>query len=362
MKRLITLKIAALTVVALSGFASYAAPVRTAHVAADAKWLLHLDLTQFRQSQIGGHLSTNFLDKELAKAQAGLQQAINIKLPLDAIASLTAYGLDFNPGPQTKGVLLVSLNLKTNPVVLLDAAVAALSLMNPEAESPFKRLTNSATPLYAVQKELFIAVPSQDILVLGKSQEQIVEACDVMKGKAPNLAGSKSFSDFPKAPEGFIFLAVAEGFAANAAIPPQARVLQMADGARIVLGEKGDNLFLNLALKAKTAENATQMQQVFQGMLALLTLSQMENQELMQLAQGIKVTGTDRLVSVGFEHPVAKILDHIKAKHPGFNLGFDDDEGDVKPPKKLKKKKSATAAAEETTQEEPAKTEVKEAK
>jgi hypothetical protein len=91
----------------------------------------------------------------------------------------------------------------------------------------------------------------------------------------------------------------------------------MTEGARLILGENAANLFLNLALKAKSSEVMTQMQQVIQGTVALASLSQQENPDLMQLAQSVKVSGDDKMVTVGVEFPVEKairLLGEKKAK------------------------------------------------
>jgi hypothetical protein len=70
-------------------------------------------------------------------------------------------------------------------------------------------------------------------------------------------------------------------------------------------------------LKAKTSEVMSQMQQVIQGTVALASLSQPENPDLIQLAQSVKVSGDDKLVTVGVEFPVEKairLLGEKKAK------------------------------------------------
>ena len=84
------------------------------------------------------------------------------------------------------------------------------------------------------------------------------------------------------------------------------------------------NLFLILALKAKSSEVMTQMQQVIQGTVALASLSQAENPDLMQLAQSVKVSGDDKMVTVGVEFPVEKairLLGEQKAKSRGDESG-----------------------------------------
>ena len=154
-------------------------------------------------------------------------------------------------------------------------------------------------------------------MVLSKSREAVEKAEAVLNGKSANLSTGKAFSGFPETPKAFFFLAIAEGFNEDAPLPPQAKVLKMTEGARLILGENAGSLFLNLALKAKSSEVMTQMQQVIQGTVALASLSQPENPDLMQLAQSVKVSGDDKMVTVGVEFPVEKairLLGEKKAK------------------------------------------------
>ncbi len=93
----------------------------------------------------------------------------------------------------------------------------------------------------------------------------------------------------------------------------------MAEGARIVLGEKGEQLFLNLALKAKEADVVRQIAQVLEGIKAVVALGQSENKDLLELVQSIKVASTEKMVTVNLEYPLAKVMGKIEelSKHAG---------------------------------------------
>ena len=166
---------------------------------------------------------------------------------------------------------------------------------------------------YSINNEIIITLPKDGLLVLSKTRSLVEKANDVIAGKADSLRANQAFSDFATVPNAFIFLAVAEGFSAKANLPPQAQILQQADGGRLVLGEKADNLYLSLALRAKTAEVSQQLQQVVQGMIALVSMSQQQQPDLVQLMQNLKVTSTDKLVSLAIEYPVAKVIEKLGA-------------------------------------------------
>ena len=124
-------------------------------------------------------------------------------------------------------------------------------------------------------------------------------------------------------------------------MPPQARILQMADGGRVVLGEKADRLCLDLALKGKSKEVVTQIQQVVQGMIALFSLGQPKNKDLSELMQSTKVSTSENVVSVGVEYPVQKAL-----------IKLAEQINDKPKSKKAKSSKKVQQPATETAEEE----------
>lgn len=291
--------------VALAAFPAQAAGLLKTQVSADAKWLLHLDLQNLRNTQLGDSLIKGIVDKAAAdlKAKVGIDVAELVR----KVDSITAYGTDFSKQPDANGVLLVQMDAEAQKI--LEGFLAAQMLAsNNEA---VKKTQQGESALYSVNNDIFLAVHPKHIVVVGKSQKQIDKAGEVLSGKSSNLTKSDSFSGYTSAPDAFFFLAVAEGFNENSAIPPQAKMLQMADGGRIIIGEKAEKLFLNLALKAKNSEIGEQIQQVIEGIRAMATLSQTDNQELQELARSIKVSNMGKIVSVNAEFPVDSVIKKI---------------------------------------------------
>jgi uncharacterized membrane protein len=289
------------------------APIPNERISADAKWLIHADLDGFRASQAGQYVQKTMLNEALE----GLSGQLKFDVPalMQKFKSVTAYGTDFAKDPQANlasAVLIIQTDDEAQKIV--EGALAAQLLADEEGKGPLKKLQTEPYPLYNVGKDLYGAILPNGVITLGKSRERIEFAREVLIGKAPSLKGSKSFADFPAAPDALILLGVAEGF--NDAMPslPQAKVLKMADGARIVLGEKQDRIFAEVSLKGKTTEVVGQIQQVLQGLVALASLGQPEDKDLAELVKGIKVTANDKVVSVGVGFPVARALEKL-AEH-----------------------------------------------
>ena len=280
-------------------------PLPKARISADAKWLVHLDLDNFRATQVGKYVGKEILADALAELKTGLK--IDFLALYQNVHAITAYGTDYQMNEKVNGVLMIHTDAETQKIV--EGLLVAQILSNPNG--PIRKIQEEPAALYAIDKQLFISPSQGDLLLVGKSQPQIEKAQTVLAGKSKSLNSSKTFSGFAELPNSFFFLGVAEGFNQAAPVPPQAKILQMADGGRLLLGEKAGQLFLNLALRTKTAELSKQIQQIINGMIALLSLSQNENKDLQQLIQSTRISGKDNLVSIALEYPVADAVKRL---------------------------------------------------
>lgn len=309
------MKYLAYTVAALWACATsaLALPLQKEFVPADAKWLVHLDLDNFRESKLGETVLKDKLAEPLARLKA--EAKVDVELILQKLHSITAYGMDFETGRKANGVLLLSGSEETRQIV--EGFLAGQILQN--TNGPIKQLQREPFNLYSVNDEIFVSSGPGGQILVSKSRDQLDEARKTLAGNGKKARGSDPFSGYASVPNTFFLLAVAEGFNENAALPPQAKILQMADGARIVLGEKAENLFLNLALKAKDSEVIQQIRQVLDGMKALIALGQSENKDLLELVQATQVASSEKIVTVNIEYPFAKAVGKFDemSKHLG---------------------------------------------
>jgi hypothetical protein len=330
-----------------------AAPLQKEYISAEAKWLLHADLDNLRQTQIGKHFFTDILQHAVAKPLADLNEKLNLELDLDKIQSLTAYGESYRAKPETDGVLLLRTSMKIDQ--MLRTVMAQQTNLAPSINmGALKLVQQEPFELFSVEDELFLA-PLRSMLVVSQSRTHLDKALQVIRGQRSNLKSGKSLADFPGAQNAFFFLGVAEGFSPDRAkpesdektnandpldklakkLPPQAKILQMADGGRVVLGEKSENVFCHLTLKTKTAESATQIQQVLQGMSALLALSKANDPSF--YLPPLNITTENRTVLINVDYPVAKLLHALD---------------DFDPPKAHRRDRSPTPSSDSKTQPE----------
>jgi hypothetical protein len=243
------------------------------------------------------------------QANAAKAEANNLLTNLDVLKiigqlhSLTAYGTDFEPGPKFDGVLLLQVEPETRKI--LEGMAAGMLLQD---NGMLKKTNEEGNVMYSLGDQLYASPQEKGLIMFSKSKASIKQATELAAGHGKNLKQSKAFSSFPPVNDGFILLAVAEGFQENLPIPPEAKVLKQADGARVVIGEKAGKAFVNLGLKAKDAEVSKQIQMVVEGIVALGSLSQSENKELQELIQSIKVVSDEKTVSVTAAYPVDSLI------------------------------------------------------
>ena len=281
---------------------SYATPLQKGVIPRDAKWLVHLDVDNLRDSKVGTIVIKQTLAAPLAQLKTEMK--VDGELILQKLHSITAFGTDFQAGPEVNGVLVLSGDEELQTIV--EGLLAAQILQN--SDGPIKKVQQTPFALYSVGGQVFISPGPAGRVVVSKSRQQVEDMRRVLAGKAEVDNAGEAFSGYAKVANTFFFLAVAEGFNENAALPAQARILKMADGARIVLGEKGDQLFLDIALKAKDAEVIQQIRQVLEGLKAVVALGQSENKELLELAQSTKVSSAEKVVTVNIEYPLSKAI------------------------------------------------------
>ncbi len=282
-----------------------AGPLDKGRIASDAKWFVHIDVEGLRNSTLGDYLVKELVNPNLDKLDQ-LSKA-NLTMNVSNITSITAYGPSFDKAAE--GVLMVSTT--ADPRKDLDT-VAGMFLAASGTNAPFTMLEQDPYPLYTFGKSIYFA-PAGHTLFVAKSREQLDNAREVLLGKAESLKKNSNFKDLRDAPKSFLFAGVADGFAGNMGMPPQAQILREAKGGHLSIGERDKNLFLSLAFQGKDDMATTRLQQVLQGLVALASLTQQDD-DITQLAAGIKIASEGQSVQVNLEFPVDKTIQKIKDK------------------------------------------------
>jgi len=306
-------------VLVLTGVA-WAGPIQQNQIAGDARWVAHLDVDRLLQTQLGGHIGREFLDKQLANHLAKLKKDMNVELDWRKIHSVTAYGWSFKGKEIAEGVLLLQSDIDVPAT--LDTITTKLESAGAGAQIPIQKIEEREGTIYEVKGQVYGAAAKNGMFILARTREHLLKALKVASGGAESLAGSKLIGSLGDDRDAFLLLGVAEGFSELANLPKEAQAFQQqAAGGRLTAGEKEKNVFLTVSLDTRTAEAATQIQQMLQGLIALGNMNGDQNADLQQLAKAARVEGKDKQVTLALQMPVQDVISKMDEAHGGKKHG-----------------------------------------
>ena len=317
------------TMLALAGTV-IASPLQREEVAADAKWVLHCDVDKFRSTPAGESLVKEAADKLLEHQKAIFKDEPSLDIDFSKLRSVTVYG-DYSG---SNHVVLFKSDLDVGKI--LESGLALAAKHKGLTSWPFEKAMRDGIVTYTFPDHVSIWIRPDKTTIFSKSSDSTELANAVIEGRAANLTSRNTFGDFPAVQKAFFFFGAAEGFNASEELNaeaakdgknnPKAKILKMTESGRAVIGQDGEQVFLNVSLKAKTSEIVTQMQQVMQGMIALASLAQSENEDIQQLAESAKVTTSGNTVNLSLSFPadkallmVNRLLEHHGHGHPNHH-------------------------------------------
>jgi len=291
-----------------------AGPIQQNQIAADARWVAHVDVDRLLQSRFGEHVAREFVDKHLAKPTAKLRTDLGVDVDWRKIHSVTAYGWNLKGKEVLDGVLLIQADMDLP--AMLDVVAAKLG-QNPNAESPLQKFEENDVTIYQVRNEAYGAAAKSGGFVVARTKERLLDALKAASGRGNSPALSK-LASVAVDKDAFLLFGVAADFNELANLPKQAQVLQQAEGARLTAGEKAENVFVTLSLDTRTVEAATQIQQLVQGLIALGNLNGDQNADLQKLAQAARVDSKEKQVTLALQMPVQDVITKVdEVNKPG---------------------------------------------
>lgn len=293
-------------IVALT-LSAQAGPLQYAQVPATAKWLVHVDVEQARQTHLGTYLGSNVLGPQLARPLAELKTQFGVELDGRKIVSVTLYGDSLRTEANREAVVVIQ--SRQDLGAMLDAVIAKIEELTGPGRGPLRKREG----IYSLNRDAFGAVRGE-AFVLSGSASSLNKALAVFDGTEQAMDAAHSLVAFPSAPRSLFFMASAEGFNTSATLPPQARLLRHATAMQVVLGENAGQVVLRLTLRAKDAETTSQLAQLIQGLVAWAVLNAEPFVEapntkgLSRLARTVRVTSQDTFVQASLELSAADLI------------------------------------------------------
>jgi len=277
-----------------------AEPLDRQQVAAGAKWLVHVDVDAAAATKGAERLRTDVLNRDPAKRTLQkLREAIGMD-PTQDLRSITLYGSRFD---HHTGVVLVRGKL--------DQA-RLLALVKVQLDHQVSSYGSHELHTWAQGKtdkgghRVTGCLCGPTLVVFGRDAAEVKAALDVLDGKSPSLAGSKS----PLAEEvpAGTMLQVRAIDLGGAAIPFMSPVVRQSELLALAVGEHEAVAFVRAKLVVKSAETANELRKVVDGFIAMARLQAASDPDAARILQEVKVDTSDRTVTVQWRAPAGELL------------------------------------------------------
>lgn len=305
-----TLLLPALMVLTAAATAA-AAELKPSHVSADAKWLMHLDVDQVRQSTLGERLGEEVASKERAQKRLDwVHERYGIDLRQD-LHGLTAWGSTYAPH---EGVLILHADYDREKVLAVvkdepgykttqhgdDTIHTWRAVPRRERRAARKRDEDRGKDRkHGKQKQrkaadrrdhlnVSMAFHDKSTIVLAGGPQTVQHALAVLDGKRASLKKVVKTPLTRDVPEGTIFRGAAVDLDGLKARGPRFAVLAQFDEIVVSFGEQEGSLFLNKHLVADSPETARLAGDVARGFEAMLALRAKAHPKLEEIAKGFK--------------------------------------------------------------------------
>ena len=297
-----------------------------ATVGADSQWVIYADMNALRASSLGKEL---IAQAEKAQAEAtGLTIHIDVPKLLATVGTVTAYGSNFDKRPdRVDGTLVVRGTADMRKIaegLLAGATVSSPEIVTELKTLPFEAYAISAGPAAAAKgapersgQRVVIAFPPEAVVLVSKSEAQLLKAREVLLGRSPSLAQNSSspLRDLAGSSDGAFLLAAAVIPSADKALEddgPRTRILQMARSGSLAVGELGDKTFAHLKLVTSSPEMTDKLAKILDGMAAMMSLTESNDRALNDFLRSNKVSREDNTVALNLSYSSARLVEMIR--------------------------------------------------
>jgi hypothetical protein len=265
-----------------------AAPLDPKNVAADAKWVVQVDVDAIRDSKVVQKAFDTCPElKNSGKHFDMIRDKAGIDLRKD-LHGITLYGPDAD---KTHAVAIVLATVNQKPLLAL-AALAPDHKVTKHGDIEIHSWTaKHGTKTHPAAGAFY----KSDAIVFAATAEKVAAAIDVLDGKSPSLEASSPLAT--RLPAGATLLARSTAIPANERCP----VLKHAKSFRVAMGENDGKSFYRAGIVMNSAEDAAQVKAIVDGFKALGTLKFSGDADMMKLVDPLQVTVREATVRIRWE-------------------------------------------------------------
>jgi hypothetical protein len=284
---------AALIVLALSmALHVWPGTVPASVVPEGARWIAHLDMEKFVATDLFAQLEK---DGQIKLNSRDLDRWFKIDLARD-ITGVTVFGLEGRSDDQA----VVAVSGKFDRAGILKWLAR---------EEDHEEIAYGAFTIYANDGDGYGAFVNDNLIVLSESRNAIQKALDAAGGKVKTFASSKLGAAFKEIPAGAFLSGVVEDLTGLGRELNQSKLVERASGLFFLAQEKQSLLHLRLQMAADSPENAKNIADLVQGLIALGRLSggRGDMARFASLIDGVQVKLDGKTVRLEFEGPSREI-------------------------------------------------------
>jgi hypothetical protein len=281
------------TIVALLvGVSTYALadPLDGNQVAADARWVVHIDLDAVKTATLAEKAQKRWLSNESVRQQLAAVKMLTGVDPAKDLHGVTFYGTRL---AQDTGVVIVHANFDANRLLGIVRGKPGYDATNYDSHALHAWTERKDTP---GEHRVTGCILGPELLIVGRDAAEVRAALDVLGGKSAVLAAS----DSPLAgevPEGAVVVASVTGLT-EAQVPFKSPIINQSELFWVALGERDGEVFGQLKFVAKSDEVAKQIEDIARGLRAMALLQHGSDDEAKRIIERLTVTMSQRTVQV----------------------------------------------------------------
>jgi hypothetical protein len=272
-----------------------------------ARWVAHLDMEKFVSTKL-----YEFLEKDGTFEVKS--RDVNRWLKIDPAKDITGVTV-FGFGPGGKGQIVVAVAGKFDKARLM----TLLDLDEDHTETPYGAYT-----VHTTGGDGYGAFVNDGLIVLSEDRLAVEKVLDTAGGKSKSFTGSALSASLKDVPATAFLSGVLPDLSRLSDMNSQSKILEKASGLFFLAQEKQDALQLRLQVTADSPENAKNMADLVQGIIAMGRLGGNDEDmaRIASLLEGLQVKQDGKVLRLEFERPSREIADLLKMGR-GFHGLFD---------------------------------------
>ncbi len=276
-----------------------AGPLDEQIVAAEAQWLVHVDLDSLREAPQSRGLVAIWMQAEPARSHlAAVREALGLD-PVGDLRSMTLYGKELVPD---RGVLIVRAAWDKPRLAAFLARQPDYAEKKQDGRSVFTWTERRG----GQRQTVFAAFHGEEYALISSDAADLTAALEVLDGRAGGLAGSGS-ALAGSAPEGTILLVRAGGLS-EAKLALKSPILLLSETLSLTAGETADGAFAEVRLTAASADHVPHFRDVAAGLVALARLMRAGDDDVLKLLDAVTISTDDRTISARWTGPLIDVI------------------------------------------------------